>query len=185
MAMKNYRYIERRNMMIRRIGIWVGEIAAAILLAFLLIQFCVQTVTIHGESKQPTFSDGDVLLVNKIGFRLKDPHRMDLVLLEIENGTTTHYTVKRVIGLPGEKIKISEGKIFINGKEQKISFEEEILSAGLAAYEIELGEDEYFVMGDNCNNSEDSRVANIGNIKRTQFVGKIAGRIKKGTSEKH
>ena len=101
MAMKNYRYIERRNMMIRRIGIWVGEIAAAILLAFLLIQFCVQTVTIHGESMQPTFSDGDVLLVNKIGFRLKDPHRMDLVLLEIENGTTTHYTVKRVIGLPG------------------------------------------------------------------------------------
>ena len=128
---------------------------------------------------------GDVLLVNKIGFRLKNPHRMDLVLLEIENGTTTHYTVKRVIGLPGEKIKISEGKIFINGKEQKISFEEEILSAGLAAYEIELGEDEYFVMGDNCNNSEDSRVANIGNIKRTQFVGKIAGRIKKWTSEKH
>ena len=87
------------------------------------------------------------------------------------------------MALPGEKIRINEGKIFINGKEQKISFEEEILSAGLAAYEIELGEDEYFVMGDNCNNSEDSRVANIGNIKRTQFVGEIAGRIRKGTAE--
>ena len=105
MAMKNYRYIERRNMMIRRIGIWVGEIAVAILLAYLLIQFCVQTVTIHGESMQPTFSDGDVLLVNKIGYRLQDPHRMDLVLLEIENGTTTHYTVKRVIGAAGRKNK--------------------------------------------------------------------------------
>ena len=54
------------------------------------------------------------------------------------------------------------------------------MSAGLAAYSIELGEDEYFVIGDNCNNSEDSRVSNIGNIKRSQFVGKVMGVVKKG-----
>lgn len=177
MAVKNYRYKERRDRMIRRIGLWAGEIVAVILLAFVIIQFCFQTVTVHGESMQPTYYDGDVLLVNKLSYRIGNPRRYDPVLLEIENGTAVHYTVKRVIGLPGETVQIAGGEILIDGEALDYSFEEEILSAGLAAYEIELGDDEYFVMGDNCNNSEDSRVANIGNIKRTQFVGKIAGRI--------
>ncbi|MDO5145435.1 MAG: signal peptidase I [Eubacteriales bacterium] len=180
MSIKNYRYKERRNMMIRRIGFWVGEIAGAVFLAGFLIQFCFQIVAVHGESMQPTYQDGDRVFVNKLGYRFNDPARMDVTLLEIENGTSVHYTVKRVIGLPGEKIQIADGKIWIDGKETGISFEEEILSPGLASYEVELGEDEYFVMGDNCNNSEDSRAANIGNIKRTQFVGKISGRIQKG-----
>ena len=77
--MKNYRYLERRNMMIRRIGLWVGEVVAAILLAFLVIQFCFQTVTVHGDSMQPAYYDGDTVLVNKINrsglpiFSLKFP----------------------------------------------------------------------------------------------------------------
>ena len=73
--------------------------------------------------------------------------------------------------------------LYINNKELKGFSEEDILSAGLAAYDVELGEDEYFVMGDNCNNSEDSRVSNIGNIKRSQFVGKIAGTLHKVTRQ--
>lgn len=181
MPMKNYRYIERRNMMIRRIGLWVGEIAAAILLAFFVIYVCVQTVTVHGESMQPSYYDGDVVLLNKLQYRFSDPKRLEPVVLELENGSTTHYTVKRVIGLPGETVQITDGQILINGTPLDYSFEEEILSAGLAAYSVELDDDEYFVMGDNCNNSEDSRVANIGNIKRDQFVGKIFGTMKKGS----
>ena len=169
--MKNYRYLERRNMMIRRIGLWVGEVVAAILLAFLVIQFCFQTVTVHGDSMQPAY------------YRFGSPKRLDAVILELENGSTTHYSVKRVIGLPGETVKIENGKIYINNKELKGFSEEDILSAGLAAYDVELGEDEYFVMGDNCNNSEDSRVSNIGNIKRSQFVGKIAGTLHKVTRQ--
>ena len=82
-------------------------------------------------------------------------------------------------GCLGETIQISDGAVYIDGKKTDCGFEEEILSAGLASYEITLGEDEYFIMGDNCNNSEDSRVANIGNIKRDQFVGKIVTTIKK------
>ena len=172
--MKNYRYLERRNMMIRRIGL------AAILLAFLVIQFCFQTVTVHGDSMQPAYYDGDTVLVNKLDYRIGSPKRLDAVILELENGSTTHYSVKRVVGLPGETIKI---EIYINNKELKGFSEEDILSAGLAAYDVELGEDEYFVMGDNCNNSEDSRVSNIGNIKRSQFVGKIAGTLHKVTRQ--
>ena len=181
--MKNYRYLERRNMMIRRIGLWVGEVVAAILLAFLVIQFCFQTVTVHGDSMQPAYYDGDTVLVNKLDYRIGSPKRLDAVILELENGSTTHYSVKRVVGLPGETIKIENGKIYINNKGLKGFSEEDILSAGLAAYDVELGEDEYFVMGDNCNNSEDSRVSNIGNIKRSQFVGKIAGTLHKVTRQ--
>ena len=181
--MKNYRYLERRNMMIRRIGLWVGEVVAAILLAFLVIQFCFQTVTVHGDSMQPAYYDGDTVLVNKLDYRIGSPKRLDAVILELENGSTTHYSVKRVVGLPGETIKIEKGKIYRKNKELKGVSEEDILSAGLAAYDVELGEDEYFVMGDNCNNSEDSRVSNIGNIKRSQFVGKIAGTLHKVTRQ--
>ena len=168
-------------MMIRRIGLWVGEIAAAIFLAFFVIHVCCQTVTVHGESMQTAYYDGDVVLVNKLQYKFSNPKRLDPVVLELENGSTTHYTVKRVLGLPGETIQITDGKILVNGTPLDYQFEEDILSAGLAAYSVELDEDEYFVMGDNCNNSEDSRVANIGNIKRDQFVGKIFGTIKKGS----
>ena len=142
-----------------------------------MIQFCFQTVTVHGDSMQPAYYDGDTVLVNKLDYRIGSPKRLDAVILELENGSTTHYSVKRVVGLPGETIKIENGKIYINNKELKG------FSAGLAAYDVELGEDEYFVMGDNCNNSEDSRVSNIGNIKRSQFVGKIAGTLQKVTRQ--
>ena len=140
-------------------------------------------VTVHGDSMQPAYYDGDTVLVNKLDYRIGSPKRLDAVILELENGSTTHYSVKRVVGLPGETIKIENGKIYIDNKELKGFSEEDILSAGLAAYDVELGEDEYFVMGDNCNNSEDSRVSNIGNIKRSQFVGKIAGTLHKVTRQ--
>lgn len=171
--MKNYRYIERRNQMIRRIGFWVAEVIGCIVLAFLVIQFCVQTITIHGDSMQPEFNDGDRVIVNKLDYRIGNPERFDVAVFEMKDGDSNYYTVKRVIGLPGETLQIVDGKVLINGEVLETGFVEDILSAGVAAYSIEIGENEYFVMGDNCNNSEDSRIDNIGNIKKTQFVGKI------------
>ena len=174
LPVKNYRYLERRRQTFRRIGFWFAEILICIFLALIAAQFCVQTVTIRGDSMQPAYRDGDTVIVNKLKYRISNPARYDVVLIELEAGTSTHYIVKRVLGLPGETIQIVDGKVLINGEEIKTEFSEEILSAGLAAYSIELGEDEYFVMGDNCNNSEDSRVANIGNITRKQIKGRIS-----------
>ena len=180
MRNSNYRYMERRKMMVRRFSIWTVEIIGVILLAWIIVHFCLQTVTVHGESMMPAYGDGDLVLVNKLDYRLHDPKRLDPVVLELLNGSVTHYTLKRIIACPGETIQIMDGSVYINGEKTDCGFEDEILSAGLASYEIELGEDEYFIMGDNCNNSEDSRVANIGNIKRDQLVGKVIGVLKKG-----
>ena len=176
--MKNYRYVERRNRMIRNVGLWVGEILLMILLAYLLVHYCVQVIVVHGESMQPAYYDNDMILVSKLDYRLRNPDRGDAAVIELENGSSTHYSIKRVVGLPGETVQISEGKLYINGEAMDDLFDEDILSAGLAAYEIRLGENEYFVMGDNCNNSEDSRVANIGNIDRERFVGCVKVKLR-------
>ena len=177
--MKNYRYIERRNQLIRTIAIWVAAILGPVLLSWLLVHFCFQAVTVHGNSMQTTYYDGDLVLVNKIEYTLHAPERYDAAVFELENGSSVHYALKRIVALPGEKIRITEGKLYVNDIEQDY-FDDNIMSAGLAAYEMTLGEDEYFVMGDNYNNSEDSRVANIGNIKKEQFVGKASIVIHKG-----
>ena len=178
MAVKNYRYLERRNRMIRRIGFWVGEVAAVIFLAFLIIQFCFQTVTVHGESMQPSYYEGNVLLVNKLSYRIGGPKRFDPVLLEIENGTAVHYTVKRVIGLPGETVQIIGGLVYIDGAPlEDESGLGQVSLAGRAGSPITLGEDEYFLLGDNRDSSEDSRFANVGNVKGDQIQGKVWLRI--------
>ncbi len=174
LPMKNYRYVERKKQTMRKVGFWIAEILICIFLALVVTQFCVQTATIRGDSMQPQYEDGDTVIVNKLKYRINAPARNDVVLIELKAGSSNHYIVKRILGLPGETVQIANGEVLINGEAIKTHFTEEILSAGLAAYSIELGEDEYFVMGDNCNNSEDSRVANIGNIRRKQIVGKIS-----------
>ena len=158
---------------------WIVPIAIGLLLALLIKQFAFQFVRVDGPSMQPNLQNNERVVCLKQA----KIHRGSVVVFDANGvdpqvSVKTEY-VKRVIGLPGETVKIENGKIYINNKELKGFSEEEILSAGLAAYDVALEDDEYFVMGDNCNNSEDSRVSNIGNIKRSQFVGKITGTIHK------
>lgn len=161
---------------------WCGQIAIVILLAFLTIQFGVQTLTIRGESLEETYSEGDVVLVNKFIYKISEPKRYDMAAFRTgsEDG---HYSIKRVMGVPGDSIIIEDGVLKINGEtvEDFPAFSD-INYAGLASEEIILGEGEYFVMGDNCNNSEDSRVASVGNIKRDNMIGKVQMKLyrKKG-----
>lgn len=178
--MKNYRYKERRNRMIRQVGLWAAAVIGSVLLAFVLVHYCFEVIPVHGESMEPSYHNDSLVLINKLAYRFSSPKRLDPAVIELKNESSSHYSIKRVVGLPGEKILIEDGKLFIDGKEEKGLFTEEILSPGIAAYTIELGENEYFLMGDNCNNSEDSRAGNIGNIKREQFAGRVVMTIRDG-----
>ena len=145
---------------------------------FLIITFVGQRIEVVGESMSPTLSDGDFLLVDKLSYRFKDPGRFDIIVFPYKFENNTNF-IKRVVGLPGESIFIDEtGKIYINGEILNEGYGKDIIeNSGRAYEEIILGEDEYFVLGDNRNNSMDSRDPNIGNIKRQEIVGKALIRV--------
>lgn len=153
---------------------WIGEIIIAVLLAFLVIRFMGQTLTVRGESLEKTFYDGDVVLVNKLTYRIQEPKKYDMIVFRTDNNEENHYFIKRIVAVPGDTVLIEEGVLKVNGEElSAFPAFSEIKNPGLASEEITLAEDEYFVMGDNCNNSEDSRVASVGNIKRENMIGKV------------
>ena len=126
----------------------------------------------------PTLTDGDQLLMDKISYRFRDPERFDIIVFPYEYSDNTYF-IKRVIGLPGETVQIdTAGTIYINGEPLEEHYGAEvILYPGLAEEEIHLDDDEYFVLGDNRNVSEDSRYPDVGNIKRERIMGRPFLRI--------
>ena len=149
-------------------------------LTWLVITFVGQRTEVDGSSMEPTLTNGDNLIVDKLSYRFRDPERFDIIVFPYKHKPKTYY-IKRIIGLPGETVQIDEqGNIYINGEILSESYGREIIrpeNVGLAAEPIELGEDEYFVMGDNRNNSTDSRFAQVGNIKREDIIGRTWVRI--------
>lgn len=149
-----------------------------LILCFLVIKFVGQRTRVDGSSMEPTLSDGDNLIVDKISYRFDDPKRFDIIVFPYEYEKNTYY-IKRIIGLPGETIQIDDnGNIFINGEILEEDYGKEVIQrAGLATNPITLADDEYFVMGDNRNNSVDSRYEQVGNLKRDKLIGKAFVRI--------
>lgn len=127
-----------------------------------------------------TLHNGDNLIVDKLSYRFHDPERFDIIVFPFQYQANTYY-IKRIIGLPGETVQIMEdGSIYINGEKLEESYGREVIqpeTIGRAAEPIVLGEEQYFVMGDNRNNSSDSRTDIVGNIKREDIIGKAWLRI--------
>lgn len=145
-------------------------------LSLLFVKFVAQRTLVDGRSMNNTLQDRDNVIVDKITYRFKDPERFDIVVFPYDKDNNY---IKRIIAMPGETIRIDEqGAIYINGE---ILFEnygaETILDPGRAIEEIQMGEDEYFVMGDNRNNSKDSRNPLVGNITRDRLIGRAIFRI--------
>lgn len=156
---------------------WIVYIAVIFGLTMLIVTFVGQRTQVDGRSMQPTLDDGDNLIVDKISYRFTDPKRFDIIVFPYQYEAKTYY-IKRIIGLPGETVQIVDGTIYINGKVLEENYGKEVMeSSGLAAEPITLGEDEYFVLGDNRNNSKDSREPSVGNIKRDDIVGRAWVRI--------
>ena len=153
-------------------------ILAAFLISFFLIFFVVQRTDVYGNSMYPTLENGDKLLTDKISYRFTDPKRFDIVIFSYNYQPNTYF-IKRVIGLPGETVRIDEqGNIYIDGELLEEHYGREPMEyAGLAANDFVLGEDEYFVLGDNRNDSEDSRFPDVGAVNRSQILGRAFLRI--------
>lgn len=146
--------------------------------AYLIVTYVGQRTQVSGSSMETTLSDGDHLIVDKISYRFDDPERFDIIVFPFQYDTDTYY-IKRIIGMPGETVQIDDGgNIYIDGEVLEENYGREVIqSPGRAVDPIQLGDDEYFVMGDNRNNSSDSRDPSVGNIHRKDIIGRAFIRI--------
>ena len=157
---------------------WTVEIALTLLIAFTFVYFIGLRTSVVGQSMSKTLNGGDQILVNRFVYKVTDPKTNDIVVFLPNGNEKSHYYVKRVIGVPGDTVQIKNGTVYVNGK----AFDEEtdvasIEDAGLAAEEITLGAEEYFVLGDNRDNSNDSRYKEVGPVKRSKITGRIIFRF--------
>lgn len=153
---------------------------AVLCIVYVVITFVGQRTEVDGASMETTLYDGDNLIVDKISYRFRDPQRFDIIVFPFQYQEDTYY-IKRIIGLPGETVQIDQkGNIYIDGEILEESYGREVILAenvGIAERPVELGKDEYFVMGDNRNNSYDSRTEVVGNIHKNDIVGRAWMRI--------
>lgn len=158
--------------------LWIFEIAVVILFAFVLVYFFGQVRTNIGSSMELTLADGDRVLLDRLSYSVGSPKRNDIIAFKPNGSSTSHTHIKRVIGLPGETIQIMDGIIYINGKVYLEKADYPLMTnSGLASEPITLGVKEYFVLGDNRNDSEDSRYADIGLVNLDYIEGKVWIRI--------
>jgi signal peptidase I len=158
---------------VKEVVAWTLECVIVLVIAFVFVYFIGLRTSVLGQSMAPTLENRQEIMINRFIYLLSDPKPGDIVVFLPNGNEKSHYYVKRVIGIPGDTVQIKEGEVYVNGE----LFEDEdefapILDAELAAEPVKLEEDEYFVLGDNRNNSEDSRYANIGNVKKEYIIGK-------------
>ncbi len=171
------RYEEKKPGIFREILGFLLYVGIVVGITFFIITFVGQRTYVSGSSMENTLSHGDNLIVDKLTYRFSDPRRYDIIVFPFRYDDNVYY-IKRIIGLPGETIQIQDGAIYIDGEILEESYGREVMkSAGLAADPITLGEDEYFVLGDNRNDSTDSRDPNVSSVHRNEIIGRAWVRI--------
>jgi signal peptidase I len=152
---------------------WLLECVIIVVIAYTLVNFFGFRTSVVGNAMLDTLSNEEQIFVNRFVYMVTSPKQGDVIVFLPNGNEKSHYYVRRVIAGPGDTVWINDGAVYVNGElySEEISVSS-IEDPGVAADEITLGTDEYFVLGDNRNNSEDSRVANIGNVKKEYIIGK-------------
>ena len=156
---------ERRfsKQFILKLLITLVEAVIVVFLAFTITRYGLEKMTVSGEYMSPTLKSGDCVLI----------HRNDVIVVRQTGSEHSYFSLERVIGLPGERVQIKEGQVYINDKKLKEKLSYPLMdNGGLAEDVVTLDKNEYFVLGDNRNECEDSRNAAVGNISRKSIVGK-------------
>lgn len=151
--------------------IFIGMVSC--LVAFVSVYCFGIKTNVIGISMNPTLKNGEEIFINRFIYFMSNPKKNDVIVFLPNGNDNSHYYVKRIIGVPGDKVVITNGLIYVNDSlyedEQKY---DKIEDGGIATNGVILGEDEFFVLGDNRNNSEDSRSSNIGVVKKDYIKGK-------------
>ena len=152
---------------------WAIQIAAVIFIAYVSVSCFGVRSNVVGQAMADTLNNGDQVLINKFIYLVSSPKSGDVIVFLPNGNEKSHYYIRRVVGVPGDRVQIKDGAVYVNGSlyKEKLDWVASMEDAGIAADEIKLGKNEYFVLGDNRNNSEDSRYANIGNIKEEYIIG--------------
>jgi signal peptidase I len=161
--------------MIKNIIELIKSIFIAIIAAMLIITFVFETVSVDGQSMSPTLAHRDRLIVEKVSYYFRKPKVNDIIVLKYPADTREKF-IKRVIAVAGDKVKIEDNRLFINGIEKDEPYIKETFINGYYN-EVTVPENTIFVLGDNRNNSRDSRVPDVGFVNLKLIVGKAALRI--------
>ena len=151
---------------------YIFGIVVAIFIAGVIVYSVGITTRVIGVSMEPCLYNGQKIFVNRLAYILTTPKVGDVVVFLPNGNANSHYYVKRVVAKAGDTVQIQEGRLFVNGVQVDEPNMDKIADAGIASNEIVLASDECFVLGDNRNNSEDSRSANIGPVKNKDILGK-------------
>lgn len=175
---------EKLNIVVvKEILSWIFWIFASMLLAVVTV-FCVGMKTsVIGPSMEPSLYNGQKIFLNRIIYKVASPREGDVIVFLPNGNEKSHYYVKRVVGVPGDTLYIKNGILHVNDNTVEQYFNDKIVEPGLLESKVTLGEDEYFVIGDNCNDSEDSRSANIGTVKKSYIIGKAWMKLASGDSD--
>lgn len=149
----------------------IGIVVAVGLSFFLVLNFGVKTSVI-GVSMENSLYNGQTVLINKLAYLVFKPKPGDVIVFKPGGNQNTHYSVKRVVGVPGDTVEFRQGRLYVNGKVEEGDYDI-VASPGIAEEPLLLGTDEFFVLGDNRNNSEDSRSGNIGPVNKKLIEGKV------------
>jgi len=162
---------------IKELAGWLLYIVLIIAFTWFVVTFVGQRTEVSGSSMETTLSDKDQLIVDKMTYRFRDPKRYDIVVFPYQYQDNT-YCIKRIIGLPGETVQILSGMVYIDGMRLDEHYGNEMMeNPGIAEEPLTLDENEYFVLGDNRNNSSDSRASDVGLIHRKDLIGRAWIRV--------